>query len=86
MDNKTSVIPVIFLNGKGYDFNLIFNEIFKQYIGKRRVDVLLSTNGKARMFIVAILKFIDSYCFMTMSLEIMANVYGIKSKTLFPYE
>ena len=53
---------------------------------KRRVDVLPSTNGKARMFRVSILKFIDSYNFMTMSLDKMANNYQVKSKTLYPYK
>ena len=42
-----------------------------------------STNGKARMLRVGILKFIDSYNFMTMSLDKMANVYQVKSKTLY---
>ena len=64
----------------------MFNEIFKQNNGKRRVDVLPSTNGKARMFRAGILKFIYSYSFTTMSLDKMINVYNIKSKTLYPYE
>ena len=52
-------ISVIFHNGKGYDFNLLFNEIFKQN-NSRRNDILASTNGKARMLRVGVLKFIDS--------------------------
>ena len=48
--------------------------------------VLPSTNGKARMFRVGILKFIDSYNFKTMHLDKIANVYQVKSKTLHPYE
>ena len=47
-------IPVLFHNGKGHDFNLIFNEIFKQNNSRRRIDILPSTNGKARMFRVGI--------------------------------
>ena len=38
------------------------------------------------MFRVGILKFIDSYSFLTMSLDKMAKVYNIKNKTLYPYE
>ena len=38
------------------------------------------------MFRVGILKFIDSYIFMTMSLEKMAIVYQVKSQTLYHYE
>ena len=83
---QQNFIPVIFHNGKGYDFNLLFNELFNQNNSKRRVDILPSTNGKARMFRIGVLKFIDSYSFMTMSLEKMANIYGVKSKTLYPYE
>ena len=79
-------IPVIFHDGKGYDFNLLFNEIFKQNNSRRRIDILPSTNGKARMFRVGILKFIDSYSFLKMSLDKIAKVYNIKNKTLYPYE
>ena len=79
-------IPVIFHNGKGYDFNLLFNEIFKKNNSRRVIDILPSTNGKARMFRVGVLKFIDSYSFLTMSLDKMAKVYNVKNKTLYPYE
>ena len=40
-------IPVIIHKGKCYDFNLLFNEIFKQNNSKRRIDILPSKNGKA---------------------------------------
>ena len=79
-------IPVIFHNGKGYDFNLLFNEIFKQNNSRRRTDILSSTNGKARTFRVGVLKIIDSYSFLTMSLDKMAKVYNLNNKTLYPYE
>ena len=79
-------IPLIFHNGKGYDFNLLFNETFKQNISERKFDFLPSTNGKARVFRVGILKFIGSYSFLTMSLDKIAKVYNIKNKTLYPYE
>ena len=79
-------IPVIFHNDKGYDFNLLFNEIFKQKNSKRRIDILPSTNGKARMIRVGILKFTDSYSFLTMSLDKMAKIYNVKNKSLYPYE
>ena len=79
-------IPVIFHNGKGYDFNLLFNGIFKQNNSRRRIDILPSTNGQARIFGVGVLKFIDSYSFLTMSLDKMAKAYNVKNKTLYPYE
>ena len=78
-------IPVIFHNGKGYDFNLLFNEIFKQNNRRRRIDILPSTIGTARMFRVGVLKFIDSYSFLTMSLDKMAKVYNVNNKILYPY-
>ena len=78
-------IPVKFHNGKGYDFSLLFNEIFKQNNSRRRTDILPSTNGKAGMQRVGVLKFTDSYGFLTMSLDKMEKVYNIK-KTLYPYE
>ena len=60
--------------------------MLKQNNSKRRVGILPSTNGKARKFRVGVLKFIDSYSFLTMSLDKMAKVYIIKNKTLYPYE
>ena len=83
---QQNFIPVTFHNGKSYDFNLLFIELFNQINSKRRVDILPSTNGKARMFRVGVLKFLDSYSFFTMSLDKMATVYNVKSKTLYPYE
>ena len=47
---KQNFIPVVFHNGKGYDFNQIFSETFTQNNNNRRVDALPGTNGKARMF------------------------------------
>ena len=38
------------------------------------------------MFRVGILKFIDSYKFITMSLDKVAIVYQVNSKTLYPFE
>ena len=43
---QQNVIHPIFHNGKGYDFSLLFSELFEHNGPKRRVDVLLSTNGK----------------------------------------
>ena len=82
-------IPLTFHNGKGYEFNLSSNEIFKQYLNysRRRIDISPSTNGNARMFRVVVVKFIDSYSFLTMS-HVMTNSKCLqhKNKTLYPYE
>ena len=34
---QQSFIPIIFHNGSGYDFNLLYRELFKQKIDKRKV-------------------------------------------------
>ena len=54
--------------------SIYYNEIFKQNNSRRRIDILLCTNGKARKFRVGILKFIDSYSFLIMSLDKIAKV------------
>ena len=66
--------------------SIYYNEIFKQNNSRRRIDILPCTNGKARKFRVGILKFIDSYSFLTISLDKIAKVYNIKNKTFYPYE
>ena len=38
------------------------------------------------MFRVGVLKFIDSYSFLTMFLDKMKEVYNVKNKTLYPCE
>ena len=70
------------LNYRQQDF---FPVIFHNDKGKG-VDVLPSTNGKARMFRVGILNFIDIYSFLKMSLDKIANVYQFQIETLYPYE
>ena len=35
---QRNFIPVIFHNGSGYDFNLLYSELFKQKNDKRKVD------------------------------------------------
>ena len=38
------------------------------------------------MFTIGCLKFLDSYNFLAMPLIVMAEIYGCKTKTLYPYE
>ena len=38
------------------------------------------------MFSIGCLKFLDSYNFLAMPLDQMANIYVCKTKTLYPYE
>ena len=56
-------IPEIFLNGSGYDFNLIYSEHFKQNIDKRKVDNIQLAAGKSKMLSIGWLKFLDNDSF-----------------------
>ena len=77
---------VILHNGSGYDFNLLYSELFKQNKDKRKVDNIPLAAGKSKMFSIVCLKFLDSYNFLAMPLDQMAKIYGCKTKTLYPYE
>ena len=83
---QQNFIPVIFHNGSGYDFNLLYSELFKQNNDKRKVDNIPLAAGKVKMFSIVCLKFSDSYNFLAMPLDQMAKIYGFKTKTLYPYE
>ena len=78
--------PIIFHNGSGYDFNLLYSELFKQNNDERKVDNIPLAGGKSKMFSIDCLKFLDSYNFLAMPLDQMAKIYGCKTKTLYPYE
>ena len=83
---KQNFIPIIFHNGFGYDFNLLYSELFKHNNDKRKVDNKPLTAGKFKMFSIGCLKFLDSYNVLAMPLDQMAKIYGCKTKTLYPYE
>ena len=83
---QQNVIPVIFHNGSGYDFNLLYSELFKQNNDKRNVDNIPLAAGKSKMISIGCFKFIDSYNFLAMPLDQMEKIYGCKTKTLYPYE
>ena len=83
---QQNFIPVIFHYGSGYDFNLLYSELFKQNNDKRKVDNIPLAAGKSKMFSIGCLKFLDSYNFLAMPLDQMAKIYGCKTKTLYPYE
>ena len=83
---QQNFIPVIFHNGSGFDFNLLYCELFKQNNDKRKVDNIPLAAGKSKMFSIGCLKFLDSYNFLAMPLDQMGKIYGCKTKTLYPYE
>ena len=83
---QQNFIPVIFHNGSGYDFNLLYSEFFKQNNDRRTVDSIPLDAGKSKMFSIGCLKFLDSYNFVAMPLDQMAKIYGCKTETLYPYE
>ena len=82
---QQNFIPVIFHNGSGYDFKLLYSELFKQNNDKKVVNIPLAA-GKYKMFSIGCLKFLDSYNFLAMPLDQMAKINGCKTKTLYPYE
>ena len=47
--------PVVFHNGKVYDFNLLFDEIFNQNNNERKIKALPCGNLKARTFQIGII-------------------------------
>ena len=83
---QQNFIPIIFLNGSGYEFNLLYNERFKQNNEKRKVDDIPLAAGESKIFSIGCLEFLDSYNLLAMPLDQMAKIYGCKTKTLYPYE
>ena len=86
-------IPVIFHYGAGYDFNLLYSELFKQNNDNRKVDNIPLAAGKSKMFSIGCLKILDSYNFLAMPLDQMAKIYQgtcfadeCKTKPLYQYE
>ena len=77
---QQNFIPVIFDNGSGYDFNLLYSELFKQNNDKRKVDNIPLAAGKSMMFSIGCLKFLDSYNFQAMPLDQMAKKTDVKLK------
>ena len=83
---QQNFIPVIFHKGSGYDFSLLYSELFKQNNDKGKVDNIPLGAGKSNMFSIGCLKHLDSYNFLPMPLDQMAKIYHCKTKILYPYE
>ena len=79
-------IPIIFHKGSGYDFNLVYSELFKHNNDERKVDHIPLAAGKSKMLSIGCLIFLDSYNFLAMPLDQMAKIYGCKTKSLYPNE
>ena len=52
----------------------------------KKVDIIPLTAGKSKMFSIGYLKFLDSFNILAMSINEMANTYGCKTETLYPYK
>ena len=83
---EQNFIPVIFHNGSGHDFNLLYIELFIQNNDKRKVDNIPLAAGKSKMISIGCLKFLDSHHFLAMPLDQMAKIYGCKTKQLYQHE
>ena len=57
--NQQNFIPLIFHNDSGYDFNLLYSELFQQNNDKRKVYNILLVAGKSKRFSIGCLKFLD---------------------------
>ena len=84
-EKYSNFIPVIFHNGKNYDFHLILPELIRQK-GERKVDIIAINSEKFISFTIGRLRFIDSYNFMSSWLDSLAKLNQIQTKTLYPYE
>ena len=77
---QQNFIPVIFHNGSGYDFNLLYSELIKQNNDKIKVDNIPLAAGKSKMISIGCIKFLDSYSFLAMPLNQMRRYTGVKLK------
>ena len=84
--NQQNFILVIFHKGSGYDFNLVYNEFFRQNNDKRKVDNIPLADGKSKLFSIGCLKLLDSFNFLAMPLDQMTKIYHCKTKTFYTYE
>ena len=57
---QQNFIPIKFHNGSGYDFNLLFCELFKQNSDKRKLDSLPLAAGKSKTASIGFPNFLDS--------------------------
>ena len=53
---------------------------------KRKVNNIPLAAGKSKMFSIGCLKFLDSYNFLAMPVAQMAEMYGCKTKKIYPYK
>ena len=52
----------------------------------KKVDNIPLAAGKSKMFSIGCLKFLDSYNFLAMPLDPMAEIYGCETKTIYQNE
>ena len=74
---QQNVIPVVFHNGFGYDFNLLYSELFRQNNDKRKVYNIPLATGMSKMFSIGCLNFLDSYNLLAMPLDQLAKIYMV---------
>ena len=74
---------MVFHNLRGYDSHLIIKKAFEVVKDGESINAIPNSGEKLMTFSIGNLKFIDSFQFMTFSLEKLAN--NLKSKTGDPY-
>ena len=79
---QQNFLPVIFRNSSGYDFNLLYSEIFKENNDEKKLDNIPLAAVKSKMFSIVRPKFLDSYDYIAMSLDQIANVFRCKKNIM----
>jgi hypothetical protein len=81
-NHKNYKIPVIFHNLKGYDSHFIIQAITREAY-KRKVSVIAQNSEKFMCMTIGRFRFIDSYAFLTASLDTLVKSVG-SDISLFP--
>ena len=74
------IIPIVFHNLRGYDSHIVMQDIGKQ---KEEIQVIANTLEKYISFSIGQLRFIDSFQFMSTSLEKLVNNLAAEGKEKF---
>ena len=62
--------------------HLIYSELFQQNKDKSKVDNIPLAAGKSKIISIGCLKILDSYNFLAMPLDQMAEIHHCKTKIL----
>ena len=92
-EKKPNFVPVFFHNGSRFDNHLFFTELIKSFKGEK-INLIPHSDENYISFTVGCMRFLDSYRFMSMSLDYLGSrlenedikICPKYSKGIFPYE